>query len=350
METAESDFKKFVEQKYSNVLSCWMNALDPQKNMKIASHQFSRACKNMGYQGDYKAVFRMIDKDQSDLITLEEFDRLGGVRCAQLTFWSRKMMGSVDRLVARIEAKCGGVTEASWVDTLIKLGFPAISDPITVQERRYVESLVTSDDDPYAAARFLFRGLVQSDQTGHSKRIRRGDLNHLDRWRFPEWLIVAADPEALDEWLLSVALRWESYIRAWHLELDADNSGRLSWGEFKEAGIGMGFPDEKLPGVWAAVDDDTSGWISLEEIHAASFNVLADFRSWAFGRFGSMKALFEAMDLDSGGSIGFGEFKKACLKNYLSGDLRLLFDGLDFDGDGSNVHLVDQCGILDFSR
>ena len=57
--------------------------------------------------------------------------------------------------------------------------------------------------------------------------------------------------------------------------LDSDNSGRLSWGEFQQAGAKLGFPKERLPGVWSALDDDMSGWISLYEIHKPSYNVPA---------------------------------------------------------------------------
>ena len=52
-------------------------------------------------------------------------------------------------------------------------------------------------------------------------------------------------------------------------------------------------------------------------VHGAGYRGLQDLLLRPLGRY-----------------LAYGEFKKACYANGLTGDLRLLFNGLDFDSDG----------------
>ena len=70
-------------------------------------------------------------------------------------------------------------------------------------------------------------------------------------------------------------------------------------------------------------------------------------------RAATLEATFRALDYTRDGYLAYGEFKKACYNAGLSGDLRLLFNGLDFDGDGhvrarSREGVLYACSVLCF--
>lgn len=87
----------------------------------------------------------------------------------------------------------------------------------------------------------------------------------------------------------------------------------------------------KMPnpaGVWRALDDDASGFISLNEIDQDSADMLLSFKRWAELSFGTLEHMFHVFDKSKSGAFSFPVFKRA-LRNFgFAGDASVLFKSL----------------------
>lgn len=91
-------FLKLLERKFGTVLRAWRKALDTDGNGRLSYIEFCSACRALGYAGNVKTLWKILDDDNSGHISIKELDpegarliqsflsgcakRLGGLRAA----------------------------------------------------------------------------------------------------------------------------------------------------------------------------------------------------------------------------------------------------------------------------
>merc|ERR1712207_121760 len=104
----------------------------------------------------------------------------------------------------------------------------------------------------------------------------RSDLEWLDKWRVPPFLEAEPDHAALEELKALVLRLFGHLLKGWRCAFDTKDSNCVSWTEFATACRKLKFTNN-VPGVWAALDADMSGMVTMKEYDQASYDLLKSF-------------------------------------------------------------------------
>lgn len=99
------------------------------------------------------------------------------------------------------------------------------------------------------------------------------------------------------------------------------------------------------------IDNDASGYISMEEFSPEHYNVLMSFKEWASGLYGSVGNAFKNFDKEGDGALTLSILRRACQKGKWSGDPQKLFDSVGDRHSGKDLKLkqitVEDVSFLD---
>lgn len=304
-----ADFRRFCIARYGNIVRAW-HALDPDGTAALGQDVFHRATEAIGYQGASTNVWRELDLDGTGIVTILELDPRSARALARFKFWAQENFnGDLDsafrgldrgnaRRISRDEfcAACtsggletdSGVTMAELFDFLDRDGLGAI----------------TADS-------FKF----------------------LRRWRAPSFLLVEPNLTALARIKqILVAQHHGSSLRAWR-SIQQKNP-KVGWRSWPPTCEKIGVTDEAtIMGSWRALDPGCTGRGSLREFDLASWEAVTAFVRWAVSTYGSLRNTFTALDTARNGRLSLAELKAAADEG-CSGNLDLLFEGLDADDSG----------------
>lgn len=70
-------FKVFLVQRHGNLIRAWRKELDPDEEDSVQFTEFCQACRQMGFQGNLKALWLSLDRDDSGEIRLKDLDPEG---------------------------------------------------------------------------------------------------------------------------------------------------------------------------------------------------------------------------------------------------------------------------------
>lgn len=300
------EFHAWCLAKFGSPTRLW-RCLDSHNNMRVGRDQFFRCLQDMGYSGDARELFRLLNKDQTGTLLFYHFSPITALAVAELLLWARGNGGLLE----------GRLTRSQFLQQLKRRGFR--------NEEALVAAFELIDDGS---------GTVMK----HSSSI-------LEKWDFPEWLVAEPNPEAAELCKSSLLTRChENAFLAWR-SLDRASAMRVSWHEFR-AGCRRLLNDEvcqSLPGAWRALDDDLSGWLTMKEFDEAMHQRLCGFAVW-WSEQGSAAAVFPRLH---DGRIGYHEFRHACRPSGV-GDAVLseIFHGLDCNQGGdvslNELRFLDQ--------
>jgi len=303
-------FEHWCTLKFGSPVRLW-RCLDTHNNMKVGQGQFLRGLQDLGYAGDARELFRVLNRDQTGTLLFYHFYPLAALRVAELLHWARANHGGLQGIgLTSVIDQNSRITRSQFKRLFKKKGF--------------------ENDE---AIDFAFE-LVDKDGNGSANR---SEVMVLDGWEFPDWLTVGPDQEAADSLKAQLVEKCQgSALRAWRL-LDRSGSMRVSWHEFRQQLRKMvpGDPCERLPAIWRALDDDLSGWLSLSEFDQEAYDCLARFWQWAMHTFGSVVAAFPKLQANDG-DISYYEFRAGCKASGLGeAAVHMIFQGLDLDGTGT---------------
>lgn len=301
---ALQSFKDFLKQKYSSYIRAWRLALDTDGSMSVQKHELFKACSELGWPGDVRLLWRALDKDDSGVTQLEEFDVNSAIQLASFKDW--------------IETKFGNASNA--YKTFDRFNAKRLKHPEFVG---YCKGY---------GFKKLNKGLFQGLDWEGKKYITEADMLFLDNWRAPLYLIREPNAEAAAAFKRCLLANYKNGLKGWRQCLDQDNSNRVSFLEFETAAKKMKFSGD-VAGAWKFLDDDLSGFITLAEIDEECNEILVSFKRWCDEEFGGVRSAFASFDSDGSNEVNFLEFRQVCKEFGYKGNSKRLFDSLDCDGE-----------------
>jgi len=313
-----ADFKLFLKRSFGNTFRAWRRALDIDGTMTLQRVELFKACRQLEWKGDVRALWTALDHDGSGTTTFEELD-LGSARLlAQFKEWAMLNWGSKPA-AATFEALDVGkrkkISYSQFASSCESRGF--------MRKAKSVAGMLDWHDRKYLMA---------------------DDLAFLDIWKPPEWLTAIPNKAAADTFKQFLLNRYRHMLKAWRVCLDKDNSNCVSWHEFREAARHLKCNID-IAGAWLAFDTDLSGFVSLRELCPETHDSLMHFKAWAEEEFGNVRAAFKALDKDNSGQLTFKEFRGACRNFGFQGNTPVLFSSLDIQKD--NVLRIKELSFLD---
>lgn len=171
----------------------------------------------------------------------------------------------------------------------------------------------------------------------YDHKVTYEEVEFLDAWHCPPWLKAQPDTQGAIDFKRSLLAKYRANaIIAWHLGIDKDGSMRVSWAELAKAiSQTQYFECERLPGVWRALDENLSGWISLREFCPESYRLLADFKTYCMSHHGSVARAFAHIDANGNRIVRRREFNAIVPDlGFTPEEADMLFEGLDLNGNG----------------
>jgi len=294
----------------------WRRVLDANGNLAISKTELLKGCQKIAYNGDVVALWKAMDIDDDGIVQLEEVDVQLALVLASFKKWASEENGSCVATMVQL----GNITkrqtfkwdQEGFFTALKQAGFPGGPAGVPITQKQAAMML-------YEAFDFWNRGYFTVQ-----------DTSFLDRWGPTPWLMADPSEENKQGFLTALRSRYPNLIVAWRKVLDKNNSNKVSYKEFLEACRTLKVMNPAS--IWRALDDDSSGFISLNEIDQEAANSLMGFKHWAEAQFGTIAHMFHVFDKSKVGKVSFAVFKRA-LRNFdFKGDANLLFHSLKPSG------------------
>ncbi|CAE8616138.1 unnamed protein product [Polarella glacialis] len=148
------------------------------------------------------------------------------------------------------------------------------------------------------------------------------------------WLETVTEGVAYTEKFKACVVRkYGSMIRAWRLLLDPGGNGRVAFVQFCSAARAIGF--SQVATLWANLDSNSSGFVSLDSWAPFSYRALMEFRHICYSQFGGLNEAFNfGMDKNGSGTCTKAEFVLFLEDFDYSGDIDVLWNALDENRGG----------------
>lgn len=308
-------FKKYLKKNYGSYVRAWRAAISLNDSMNVSRTQFLQSCAKLGFQAKSKILWHSFGKSDNIPISIYSLDAASAELLAEFQAVVRRLGGCHAVFRALDRENCRRLRLDQFTNSLVNLGIEL-------------------------PAKELFEGL---DKDG-SRRIEEEDLYFLDSWKFPEFLTAKPNHQAMEAMKKKLLKQYGSYLKAWRVVLDSDNSNRCHWNEFQAACKKVDF-DSDISGAWRAMDQDCGGHISLNEVDPASAARLQEFKKWADDSFGGVRSAFAVFDSDGSASLTLREFRQNCRMYGYKGSAVEIFRAIDVEGNGSLA--FDELAFLD---
>lgn len=340
-------FKALLVRRFGSITAAWRNHLDADANGKLSFGEFCQAVRMIGYTGNLKNLWKELDDDCSGTITLKELDAeahqaLKGFRA----FLWKKYGDFFQAWKKGLDVnKNGTVDEQEFIQALKDMGYPGNAKKLfsylrADQGKRWI---TISDIDPEITAaiyrgdyRMLTYKLEDDDEeqaepateeeraqspSGQPKGATRNSVWNEElgkRIKENAAKVRAAEKnrqmgaQTLDAFKRQLLIRYGSTVTAWRNALDNDGNGKISFGEFCMACRDLSY-NGNLKALWAELDDDGSGLITLNELDPVAAITIEKYREFLLEKFGNMvTAWHQGLDISGQIRLTEEEFEERC--------------------------------------
>lgn len=313
--------RDFLIERVGCPLKAWMHYIDENLNNRVDFDEFCLGMKAMNFEGDVVRLWKDIDEDGYDELTLDEIDHELAILWASFRQWcATRFESSMDMV-----GKAGDGTSISnhqFCHRLPLLGWQG------GEEQRLFDGLCTSEQGVVTISRL--RWLDAERRRNKRKEAAKAKAGMASERRGKERL---TGTRALKDFKSFLIKKYGSLFHAWRKLLDIDGSMSVQKKELFRTARESGW-NGNVRALWKALDRDGSGVTALEELDLSCAHELAQFKAWAEQTAGSPTAAFKAIDRSHSGKLKVSDFASACEKVGLPGGkpaARCLFHLLDWE-------------------
>ncbi|CAE8583926.1 unnamed protein product [Polarella glacialis] len=297
---------------------------------RVSFAELCAALHQCHFKGNFKAIWKELDKDGSGFITFDEFDS----RAAEVLGAFEALV--LDKYSSFLEAwkafdvdGNGCLTESEFVSRCTVLGYAGNSRKLFkyLLSKAHNKHVTLSDFAPGAYQESLLdpdrnKDLSRKDSVSRAKA--EENARRMERF----------DLRALKNLLVK---KHGSLAAAWKQGLDLDRNGKLTFAEFSKAVRELGFHGN-IKACWAELNADGSNDVSLAELDPKAHAHLFHFEQHVQANHGSYSEAWAAANIAPGTRIHEAKFQQLCRE-------------FDYDGDTKEVfkHLIAKPGVSSFS-
>jgi len=345
-------FRTMLVHRFGSVVRGWRHGLDVSGDGKLSFSEFCTACRNIGYAGKIKHLWKKLDSDGSGVVTLDELDSEAYHGIELFKALCRKKYGNTLKAWSKALDKDGNEhldpdEFAERVTTCLE--YP--NDPHKLYQWLLPHSgkafLTLEDVDPHAALA-KERGDENMVTVSHHYQPKRAPLemtfeerqtninvvwntavSKMQRARVEEVKAKVFDADlgakTLVQFKRQLVAKYGSLYQAWRYGLDRSGDGKLCFQEFCMACRDNDFRGSLLA-LWNELDDDGSGVVSLGEFDPRAHDELEGMRAFLIERYGNMlKAWKEGLDVDGNFRVDEHEWMERLKEMGFDGDAAYLF-------------------------
>jgi hypothetical protein len=155
-EQMRSKFRNRLLQRYHTMVGAWRQ-IDPQAHGRVSFHDFCRACRHMGYDGEARPLWEALDANADGFVTFEELDP--------------DLADVLQHFSQCCSKKCGSADNA-WKEHFNKQGFGRCSKErffkacqrLGVQEEELIGDVYNALDVDSASTGIAFEEFVMLDK------------------------------------------------------------------------------------------------------------------------------------------------------------------------------------------
>lgn len=327
--------KNYLRNMFGTVIVGWRTTFDPDMDGKLQFTEFCVGCKNIGFSGKLKTIWRALDKDGSGYVGVEEIDPKGALA---LKAFCEKVVEKYDTLEDAWE-QCLDVEGSG------KINCETFTNACTVLGYTY--------ENPIKLYQYLdcnCGGWVEMLELDFLKLPRRkvevlDNKEIVDARRDKEKQKAA---QVLQEFKRFLIQRFGNLVVAWRRGLDPDGDGKLQFQEFCHSCRRLGFSGN-LKALWISLDEDGSGYASLEELDPEASAHLREFKALLETFFETIdEAWYTCLDVDNSGRCTAEDFIDGCKSVGYNKHTRKLFQYCDLGGEGDIT--LDELDFLGLPR
>eukprot|EP00930_Biecheleria_cincta_P070568 TRINITY_DN58201_c0_g1_i1.p1 TRINITY_DN58201_c0_g1~~TRINITY_DN58201_c0_g1_i1.p1 ORF type:complete len:1469 (+),score=331.35 TRINITY_DN58201_c0_g1_i1:26-4408(+) len=325
--------KQNLISKYGSLASAWKYGLDIDRNGKITFNEFSRAVRDVGFHGNIKAIWKELNLDDSNDISLEELDPIAHQHLSSfqqhviskhegyLEAWQKLKIAPGTRIhEPQFRKMCKDLGYKGDVHELFK----------HLQEKPGVPSFSLTNLDP----RVLRESFLNPERKNPLSRKAK-----VEAWKDSQQAKDkgASDLKAVRTILLN---QYGTIPCAWKHALDVDGNGKVSFVEFGNAMRRLGYKGI-IKDLWVQIDKDGSGFITMDEIDSKAYRMLEEFREFVLTKFAGWAEAWDFIDYKNSRRVRSNQFLERCEAMGYHGDAQQLYKYYLDDPSADFIVLAD---------
>lgn len=347
-----SGLRKLLISRFGSIYSAWRQALDLDGNGRLSFGEFCFALRQLGYQGNMKAIWSYLDQDNSGFISLNELDP--------------KVSAEIDSYKTIAKQKYGNMLLA-WLRGLDKDNLTQVDEKLFTEHCKEIgwtgdahslfqnlkedlgRHFITLRDYDIQAYHAFIRGDLAMISESHEIDPNKSNMSFEERqfstfkqrWERSQAKAkiemrrsVVQEAKERDVGATSLASlkavlvrKFGTIVGAWRNGLDLDGNGKLTFGEFCEALRRLGYTGN-LKQLWAELGGNHSH-VTLRMLDPEAHKATKTFRTLLMEKYGSiMKAWKDGLDTNHNGTVEEHELIERCQELGYEGDAKQLFNYL----------------------
>lgn len=327
-EERAEELRTFLEQKEGSTLRAWLLHFDLNNDLRVSPREFSRGLEVMRWQrtGGVRAeeLFMLLDSNRSGELTLDEIDAEQANLWKEFRTWTVSTFSSVENFFSRLggyeSAAQERLTKSQFTQGLLALGWTGGDEGVLFAALdKNITGVLCADELKWLE--------VETRRQAKKDAAKRRAVLEGQRGNVYRNVPVQAVVDMFKRFLLR---KYGNFIRAWRQGLSFDGGMTLRKPQFLKALSQIGWLKENRL-LWHAFDRDDSEEFSFDELDLQSARTLAEFKKWVDSGFGNVRLAFERLDANRNNRLRLPEFAEAMRKNGWKSQVKLLFNGLDWD-------------------
>jgi len=310
-------------EKTGGILPAWLLYFEQRYGKEIDLDEFMAGMKKLEYTGDAENLFRKLDLDESEELTLEEIDDRSAKLWMRFRFWAVKTFEDEEDMLKSLGEEAGVDDRDSFLDTMRDLYWEEGQEDIL-----YRALCIFSPSGNVVTKQALAWFAIDKKKCQKALKVKEQAAQER-QWKTKEKREIA---RAIKDFKAFLKKKFGTFLRAWRCALDLDGSMFIQKNELFKAVKEIAWPGDARM-VWRGLDKDGSGVTSLQEIDLKSAEQLAKLKQQMTDRFGSTGEAFKAFDVLRAGKLKAPEFIEKCKEYGFVKVNKALFHGLDSQGN-----------------